>query len=114
VNARFEGPVLQDVQKIESPDAIDLDFTPQCFVVFDSYYIVNLSWEEATHNSDGTVSLRGAVISNKDLESLHKIQDNDFILVNTEKHREEVHAFNFVYESQVIKHDKTPYKYEKL
>lgn len=113
VNARFEGPVLKDVQKVEYPDAIDLDLTPQSILVLDSYYFINLSWQGAEHTADGTVKLTDAVLISKGLEPIHKLLDSDFIEVNTEKHREEVHAFNLVYESQVVKKDKTPYLYEK-
>lgn len=113
INARFEGPVLKDIKKIESPDAIDLDLTPQCLIVLDSYYFINLSWASAEHTTDGKVKLTEAIIISKGLDSLHKLHDTDFIVINTEKHREEVHAFNLVYESQISKQDKTPYVYEK-
>jgi hypothetical protein len=113
LNARFEGPVLNDVQKVESPDSIDLDLTPQFTHMISSYYFLNLSWAEAEHTLDGKINLSDAVVISQGLDTIHKLSNDDFILINTEKHREEVHAFNLVYESQVVKKDNTPYIYEK-
>lgn len=110
--AFFSGPVLQNAQEIQAPDFIDLDLTPQHLIVLGSFYIVRLSWEGVEYQ-DGKVLLKGATLSNSLLKSLHKLENSDFIVVNTEKHEEEFHPFNLVYDSTVVKEDKTPYKYRK-
>lgn len=111
--AKFFGPVLKNAAQINSPDHIDLDLTPQHMVVLDSYYIVRLSWEEVSYNSDGTISLLGAKITNDYLKSLHKLCNDDFIVVDTEKHEETTHVYHLVYDSQVIRSNKEPYVYRK-
>ena len=113
IGAKFSGPVLKQAAKIEAPDHIDLDLTPQLLTVMDSYYIVRLSWSAVEYNSDGTVDLKDAIMANEHLRSLHKLQDKDFIIVNTEKHEEATHAFHLVYEAYVMRSDKTVYDYNK-
>lgn len=113
VNARFTGPALNDAVKLEAPDSIDLDLTPQLLTVMDSYYIIKLSWKKCKYNSDGTIGLIGATFSNDFLKTLHKLKDNDYIVVNTEKHEEATHAFHLVYESQVVKEDSKPYNFKE-
>jgi hypothetical protein len=110
--AKFSGPVLTQALKLEAPDFIDLDLTPQMLTVMDSYYIIKLDWAACEYLPDGTIKLLDATLSNAFLKSLHKLQQHDFIAINTAKHEEETHAFNLVYESQVVKKDSTPYDYK--
>lgn len=110
--AYFSGPVLRDAVKLEAPDFIDLDLTPQLIVVGGSYYIIRLSWSGVSYSEDGTlIYLKEAFFKNDYLKSIHKIQDNDFVLINTEKHEESTHAYYLVYDSQLIRHTKEPYNY---
>ncbi len=110
-DAKFSGPVLKQALKLEAPDFIDLDLTPQLLTLLDSYYIIRLNWVDCEYLPDGTVKLLGATLSNDFLKSLHKLKVNDFIAINTIKHEEATHAFNLVYESQVVKEDAQPYDY---
>jgi len=107
----FAGPVLKDAAKLEAPDFIDLDLTPQLLTLLDSYYIVRLDWEQVEYVGD-RVYLKGARFTNNVLKEFHKLMSDDYILINTEKHEEEVHAYNLVYESQVLRSDNKPYSYK--
>lgn len=111
--ARFSGPVLANALKLEAPDFIDLDLTPQLLTLFDSYYIVRLSWEGAEYEGDGTISLIGARLVNEHLKAVHKLERGDSIIINTEKHEEATHAYHLVYESHVVRSDKSPYDYRR-
>jgi len=111
--ARFQGPALKIAQKIGAPDSIDIDLTPQHFVVLDSYYIVRLQWAAVNYLSDGTVMLQEAVLSNGLLKQLHKLNNKDFIIVDTYKHEEETHPYNLVYASYVVREDGEKYNYTK-
>jgi len=111
-DAFFSGPALKISQKISAPDKIDLDLTPQHLVVLNSYYIVRLTWDEVEY-SGMTVLLKNAVVSNSDLKTLHKLEKDDYLVINTEKHEEKLHPYNLVYESQVIRKDKEPYTYTR-
>jgi hypothetical protein len=111
--AYFSGPVLSSAQKINGADSINVDLTPQHIIVMDSYYIVKLAWSSVEYLPDGRVLLGKAVITNDQLKTLHKLEDQDFIIIDTEKHEEKTHAFHLVYDSQVVRHDKKPYTYMK-
>lgn len=108
--AYFCGPALKDAAKIEAPDFIDLDLTPQLITVLDSYYIVRFAWKGVKYVAEKIV-LEEAVFLNAHLKSLHKFERGDSVLVNTANHEEEKHPYHLVYESQVIRGDKEPYKY---
>lgn len=108
--AYFAGPALKIAQEIEAPDQIDLDLTPQHFHVLGSYYIVRLHWDGVGYEGS-RVLLKNARIVNQNLKSIHKLGNEDYILIDTEKHEEAVHAFNLVYDSQVMRPDKKPYRY---
>ena len=108
--AYFCGPVFNDAAKIEAPDFIDLDLTPQLLAVFDSYYIIRLAWKGVRYAA-GKVFLEEAVFINDYLKSIHKFEHGDCIFINTENHEEEKHPYHLVYESQVIRGNKEPYKY---
>ena len=113
IGCRFEGPVLRSAQKIGAPDYIDLDLTPQHLVVLDSYYIVRLDWDSVEYLSNGAIVLGSARLSNDFLKKLHKLEQNDYIVINTEKHEEATHAYHLVYDSMVVRYDSKPYKYTK-
>lgn len=111
VNARFSGPVLKDALKLEAPDSIELDFTPQLLTLMDSYYIMTLDWAACSYTTDGVIKLTGATLSNKFLKTLHKLEASDYVVINTEKHEEATHAFHLVYESQVVRETAEPHNY---
>jgi len=110
VGAYFGGPVLGDTARIDAPDFIDLDLTPQLLTLLDSYYIIRLDWDKVEYAGE-KIFLGGARFTNNVLKELHKLQNDDYLLINTEKHEEEVHAYNLVYESQVVRADNKPYEY---
>ena len=111
IGAKFKGPVLRNAQQIQAPDFIDLNLTPQLLHVFDSYYVVRLAWAGVEYNSDGEVLLNGATLVNDSLKTLHKLIDDDYIVVDTEKHEEATHANHLLYDSQVVRADRKPYRY---
>jgi len=111
--ARFSGPVLTNAVKLEAPDFIDLDITPQLLTILDSYYIVRLNWTGVEYRDDGSILLKDATLTNDFLKTLHKFDNSDHVVINTEKHEESTHAFHLVYEAQVIKANKEPHTYRK-
>lgn len=110
--AYFSGPALKISKEIGAPDTINLDLTPQHLIVLDSYYIVKLVWTGVEYK-DKVVFLKKAFVSNSELKKLHKLEKDDYLIINTEKHEEKIHPYNLVYESQVIRKDKEPYTYTK-
>ncbi len=110
-NARLVGPALKIASKIASPDMIKLDLTPQLLALLDTYYVIRLSWDTVDYLSNGSVTLGGAVLNNTYLKTLHKLDDSDYIAINTEQHEEENHPYQLLYESEVIRKDNEPYVY---
>ena len=110
--AYFSGPALQDATQIAAPDFIDLDLTPQLLKVFDSYYIVRLSWGGVKYRPDGTVLLTDARVTNGFLDSIHKFSSGDFIVIDTEDHEESVHAYHLVYKSCIMRSNREPHRYK--
>jgi len=110
--AYFSGPVLKNTEKINAPDFIDLDLTPQLIKVFDSYYIVRLDWSGVQYKKDGSIELKEARLTNDYLRTLHKIEEGDYVQINTEKHEEKTHAYHLVYESTVIRKNKEKGKFK--
>lgn len=106
--AYFTGPVLADAQPIGAPDFIDLDLTPQHLVVLGGYYIVRLSWAGVTY-ADDRIFLEGARLTNECLETVHRLGDRDYMVINTEKHEAEKHPYNLVYPAQTMRGDRAPY-----
>lgn len=113
IGAVFRGPVLNNALKLEAPDSIEIDLTPQLLTVFDSYYIVRLDWAKCEYTADGDIKLFGATLTNKFLSSLHKFNPGDCIHIDTEKHEEKTHAFHLVYEAQIIRDSNVPYNFRE-
>jgi hypothetical protein len=111
--AFFSGPALKIAAKIDPSTYLDMDLTPQNLTVLGSYYIVRLSWKEVRYFSEQKVGIEEVFLRNKDLKSLHKLGNKDSILINTEKHEEKLHPYNFLYESYTIKPNGEEYKYSK-
>lgn len=111
--AYFSGPVLKTAQKINGFDTINIDLTPQHLIVFNGYYIIKLDWGSVEYTASGNVLLGEAIITNDALKELHKLEDSDFLIIDTEKHEEKTHAYHLVYEAQVVRHDKQPHTYRK-
>lgn len=109
--AYFSGPALREAEKVQAPDFIDLDLTPQHMVVLDSYYVVRLSWNTVEYRPDGTLFLGNPSLTNSYLKTIHKLQDTDYIIIDTEKHERETHPYYLMYESQVVREDQQVYKY---
>lgn len=110
--AYFTGPALKIAEKIQAPDKILLDMTPQHLVVLGTYYVVRLYWDEVNYIDD-KVYLKGARLTNTYLKELHKLCDSDYIQIDTSNHEEEKHPYHLVYESKVMRKEGTPYKYEE-
>jgi len=103
IGACFSGPALNDAQQLEAPDSIQLDFTSQLFIEMGTHYIMELKWLSCDYVSGLGIRLGGATLSNKFLKTIYKFDVKDSIDIDTEKHEENVHAFNLVYNSCVVR-----------
>jgi len=109
----FSGPVLGDVLQLQQVDYIDLDFARQYVIFVDSYYIVRLSWDGVEHTTE-KINLSNVTLNNKNLNVIPKLNDDDYITIDTKSHEDEAHLYNLVYPSYLISSDGTLYDFGSM
>lgn len=101
--AYFCGPALTEALQLNNNDHIMLDFYVQYMVLVNNVYVAKLSWREVVYNSDGTISLKDAIITHDtELNRVPKLKDNDYLVIDTENHEVEKHLFNMLYKTFVV------------
>lgn len=93
-NAYFCGPVVPEIVQLNSNDNIVLDFYSQYALVVKNVYLAKLEWGEVIHNSDNTISLKDAMLTHStELNRVPKLNDNDYLVIDTENHEVSKHMF---------------------
>lgn len=101
--AYFCGPALTEALQLNNNDHIMLDFFVQYMVLVNNIYVAKLSWGEVVYNSDGTISLKDAIMTHDtELNRVPKLKDNDYLVIDTENHEVEKHLFNMLYKTFVV------------
>ena len=108
----FSGPVLDQVLELNQKDSIRLDFVNQYRLFVESYYIADLFWKGVKHIPD-KILLSKVVLENKYLNSVPKLMDNDYIVIDTSTHEDKNHFYNLVYMSYLLREDGTLYSFNK-
>jgi hypothetical protein len=98
----LSGPILSEVSEMEQEDSIALDFTNQYIVFIPNYYIARLAWSGVKHTQE-KIYLYNAVLKNKSINSVPKLQDEDYIVIDTENHEDDKHMYHLTYPSYLIK-----------
>ncbi len=112
IGAYFTGPVLNEAQRIADNDNILLDFFEQYYLVVSSVYIARLQWGQVVYEPNGIVSLYDAIITHeRELNRAPKLNNNDYLVINTKGHEAETHRFNPVYKTYVVNNDTQLYKF---
>jgi len=109
-NCYFIGPVLKEVDQMNESDSMPLDFGKQYILVVPHYYIANLSWN-GIHQTTERIDLKNVILSNKYVNSVPKLNDNDYILIDTSNHTDEKHHFYLTYPSYLLKTDGELYSF---
>lgn len=103
VNAYFIGPALSDAEKINDNDFIMLDFFKQYVVIVSNVYVAKLSWSTVVYKNDGKIYLNDAIISHDtELNKVPKLNNNDYLIIDTAGHETAQHTFNLVYKTYVV------------
>lgn len=103
VNSYFSGPALSDAQKINDNDFIMLDFFKQYMVIVSNVYVAKLSWSTVTYKNNGAAYLKNAIITHDtELNKVPKLDNCDYLIIDTSNHEVEQHAFNLVYRTYVV------------
>jgi hypothetical protein len=103
VNAYFSGPALSEAQKINDNDFIMLDFFKQYLIMVSNVYVAKLTWSTVVYKNDSRVYLNDALIlHDTELNKVPKLENNDYLIIDTANHVIEQHAFNLVYKTYVV------------
>jgi hypothetical protein len=109
-NAYFCGPVLKDAAQINPNDNIMLDTTFQHSIFVPSFYLSKFSWKNVIYSND-KVYLEDAYLVLKNINSIPKISDTDFFVINCSKHEEATHANYLTYEAYLVDENGEVYIY---
>ena len=110
VNCYLSGPVLKELEKLNSFDYIFLDFSNQYRIFIPSYYIAKFSWSGVNYY-ESIIKLNRAFLENKYLNSVPKLKNDDFIIVDTSNHTDDKHSMYLTYDAYLIRYDKVPYNF---
>ena len=105
--AYFTGPVLSDAAQINDDDQLTLDMTKQHAILAPTidYYQAVLKWKGVDYKDD-KVFLKEAWLRGKYVNSLEKLESDDWILIDCREHEEKNHPFLLVYWAEVYKKEK--------
>jgi hypothetical protein len=98
-----------EVAKINDLDSIKLDLTLQYIKAIGSLDISILKWNKVIKQSTHEVIFDFATLESDQLTKVKYLCDNDYILIDTEKHEEKCHQYNLLYDAVIIKNDKEEY-----
>ena len=97
----FAGPVLTDVEEMNQEDKMPLDFANQYVVFIPRYYIATLSWKGVRQTPE-RIYLSNTILKNAYLNSVPKLKNDDYILIDTTNHVDNKHHFHLVYPSYLL------------
>lgn len=113
-DAVFTGPALTEASRLNDADHIHLDFYRQYFFLTRSVYLGKFSWRGVTYNDDGSVGLGNARIEHaSELNRVPKLEDRDFLIIDTNGHEDEAHLYNLVYKTYVVNEDSQLYRFAR-
>lgn len=106
----LSGPALKEVAQMNENDGIVLDFATQYKVFVQYYYVAKLVWQGVKHDVD-KIYLSGVTLSNRYLNSIPKLNDDDYIVIDTKDHEDAKHQINLSYKSYLINSDSELYNF---
>jgi hypothetical protein len=110
----LSGPALAIAQQVQSNEYISLDFCGQYSIITHNAYVAKFSWGEVIYNANKTITLKDAAMSHDtDFHRVPKLNDNDYIIVDTQDHQVDIHHLNLVYKSYVINAENDLYNFRK-
>jgi len=110
VGCCFTGPVIKEVDSLNEEDSMSLDFFNQYRIFVPSYYIANLSWR-GVRFAENKIELDNVKLKNKYINSVPKLKNDDFIVVDTSNHTEEKHHLFLTYPAYLLRFDGELYKF---
>lgn len=111
VSCCLSGPVIKEVESMNPMDSISLDFGNQYIIFVNNFYIAQLSWQGVKQTTD-RIYLQNVTLTNRNVNSVPKLRDNDYIVIDTKDHEDAKHQHNLTYPSYLIRSDGNMYKFE--
>ena len=108
----LSGPVIKELAKLNEKDYIRLDFSNAYIIFVKDSYVATFSWA-GTKNVDNKILLDSVKMENKHLNSVPKLNSNDYIVVDCENHENEKHQQFMVYDAYLIRQDGERYSFAK-
>ena len=106
----LSGPAIKEVLQMSENDGIVLDFATQYMIFVKYYYVAKLVWQSVKHDVD-KIYLSNVILSNRYINSVPKLNDNDYIVIDTKDHEDAKHQINLNYKSYLIKSDGELYNF---
>jgi hypothetical protein len=106
----LSGPVIKEVAQMNEEDRMKLDFSNQYLVFVPYFYIATLYWKGIRRVSD-KIHLDNVLLTNDNLNAVPKLNDNDYIVIDTKDHEDEKHQYSLVYPSYLIRFDGEKYDF---
>jgi hypothetical protein len=108
----FGGPALKEITDVNQKDHIVLDFMNQYILVMKDYYVADLSWDGVNRTTDKII-LSNVILSNKNINSVPPLNNDDYIVVDTSNHISEKHQHFLTYASYLIRFDGEKYDFRR-
>ena len=113
--AKFEGcylsgPAVKEIEQMNRQDYIRIDFSNQYKIFTDDFYTATFSWDGVRQTPD-KIYLSNVILKNKYVNSVPKLNDDDYIVVDTKNHVPEKHQFFLMYPSFLVRADGELYKF---
>lgn len=111
--AYFSGPALAEAQRINNNDHIMVDFFKQYYVIAKNVYVAKLSWGEVVYfDGSDKVYLKDAMLTHDtELNRVPKLNNMDFIILDTSDHVVERHPMNLTYKAFVVNNEQQLYNF---
>jgi len=100
----MSGPAVKEVDQMNESDGIVLDFATQYIIFTRYYYVAKLSWNGVNQTLE-KIDLLNTVLESKHINSIPKLEDNDYIVVDTKDHEDAKHQMSLNYKSYLIRSD---------
>lgn len=113
VGAYFSGPVLKQAAKLQPNDHITLDFCHQTMIIVHNVYTATFAWDGVEYKDD-KIFLKAAILMyDEDLKNIPKLNDSDYLVIDTKNHENEKHVYNTLYPTYVVSRDSDLYDYRR-
>ena len=111
--AYFSGPVLKQAAKLNDSDHINLDFCNQTMVVVNNVYVGTFAWNGVRYAKDKVLLKAAVMFYDKDIENIPKLNDTDYLVIDTRDHENEKHNYNTLYPTYVVNKESDLYVYRR-